>query len=155
MFMRFRGGGVGHLGTRYLNSRLKENNHDWVDEEQEGATLASRDEDNNPYAHEEGGDGTEEDAGTREERTSLGKPSNEEDKEDNDDDGDGDDEEDNDDDDEEEEDNDDDDDDDEDTDNEQEALGNIDGGQDIDGEDEEPEAVDDDEILDEEGFAEL
>ena len=33
MFMRFRGGGVGHLGTRYLDSSLKVDNHESGDDD--------------------------------------------------------------------------------------------------------------------------
>jgi hypothetical protein len=159
MFMRFRG--VGHLGTRYLDSRLKEpeDNHDPGDGEQDEATLAGRHEDNSSYPHDERGDGIEEDSGpgTHEECTSRREPSNEEDENDKDgtedEDEDKDKAEDEDDDENEDEDEDEDEDEGGDADNEQEVLGNIDDGQDLDGEDE--EAMDDDEILDEEGFAEL
>jgi len=72
MFMRFRGGGVGHLGTRYLNSRLNEDSH----------TVA--DEGGDSYLHNLGeqGDGIEEDVGMHEERTSGREPCNEEGEED-------------------------------------------------------------------------
>ncbi|KAF8492425.1 hypothetical protein F5888DRAFT_1806853 [Russula emetica] len=60
MFIRFRGGGVGHLGTRYLDSRLKVDNHESADEQQD-------DEENNSYPHEEWGNGAEEESGTRHE----------------------------------------------------------------------------------------
>ncbi|KAF8495694.1 hypothetical protein F5888DRAFT_1804681 [Russula emetica] len=76
MFIRFRGGGVGHLGTRYLDSRLKVDNHESADEQQD-------DEENNSYPHEEWGNGAEEESGTRhEEYTGRKEPSNEEDVED-------------------------------------------------------------------------
>ena len=60
MFMRFRGGGVGHMGTRYLDSKLKDDNHDLDGERQEA------------------GSGAEEDLGTHEELTSQREPGNEE-----------------------------------------------------------------------------
>ncbi|KAF8497933.1 hypothetical protein F5888DRAFT_1803385 [Russula emetica] len=76
MFIRFRGSGVGHLGTRYLDSRLKVDNHESADEQQD-------DEENNSYPHEEWGNGAEEESGTRhEEYTGRKEPSNEEDVED-------------------------------------------------------------------------
>ncbi|KAF8483047.1 hypothetical protein F5888DRAFT_1812717 [Russula emetica] len=68
--------GVGHLGTRYLDSRLKVDNHESADEQQD-------DEENNSYPHEEWGNGAEEESGTRhEEYTGRKEPSNEEDVED-------------------------------------------------------------------------
>ena len=41
MFMRFRGGGVGHLGTLYLDWGLKKNNHESGDEQQVKVTFAA------------------------------------------------------------------------------------------------------------------
>ena len=61
MFMRFRGGGVGHIGTRYLDSKLKDDNRDLDGERQDA------------------GGGAEEDLGTYEEFTSRREPGNEED----------------------------------------------------------------------------
>jgi hypothetical protein len=84
MFMRFRGGGVGHLGTRHLDSRLKENNHDSVDAEQDEATLAGRHEDNSSYLQEGEGKDADEDSETDEEHTTKRIPSNEGDEEDED-----------------------------------------------------------------------
>ncbi|KAF8496015.1 hypothetical protein F5888DRAFT_1907611 [Russula emetica] len=84
VFMRFRGGGVGHLGTHYLDSRLKKHNHESGYEEQHEATVDDMFEDSNSHPHEEWGNGIEEDSGTHEERTSWRKPINEEDKEDED-----------------------------------------------------------------------
>ena len=70
MFMRFRGGGVGHLGTRYLASRLKEDNHELVDEQQDEATaIAGLYQDSNSFLNDED---IEENSGMHEE------PSNEE-----------------------------------------------------------------------------
>jgi hypothetical protein len=139
MFMRFRGGGVGHLGTRSLDSRLKDNPGD---EEQDEVTLVGRHENDNSYPHDERGDGIEEGSGpeTHEECTTRRNPSNKEGRND----GDGSEVEDKD------EDNHDAEDADEGADNEQVLLGNTDDGQDIEDED----AIDD-EILDEEGYAEL
>jgi hypothetical protein len=123
--MRFRGGGVGHLGTRHLDSRMKD------------------------YSQEVEGDGAEEDLGTHEERTIRGEPepSNREDEEEEDEDEDEDTDEDAGD--------DADEDAGEDAGEEQEESGNVNDEQDIDDDSEDEEAMDDDEILDEEGFAEL
>lgn len=127
--MRFRGGGVGHLGTRYLNTRLGADNHNLDGEQQDKAASTSMQVDRVPYSDEEPGDGTEDDQGTYEEFTSRGEPQarNEDDEEDEDEDEGRD----------------------EDTDSEREALRNTvtDDEQDLDDED--------DGILDAEGFAEL
>ena len=45
MFMRFRGGGVGHVGTHYLDSRLKEDNQEPDDDHQDETALEEVDED--------------------------------------------------------------------------------------------------------------
>ncbi|KAF8488597.1 hypothetical protein F5888DRAFT_1893304 [Russula emetica] len=79
VFMRFRGGGVGHLGTHYLDSRLKRHNNESGYEEQHEATVDDMYEDSNSHPHEEWGNDIEEDSGTHEERTSWRKPINEED----------------------------------------------------------------------------
>jgi hypothetical protein len=129
MFMRFRGGGVGHLGTRYLNPRLEADNHDLGGEQQDEVTLTSMQVDRDPNPDEEPGDGAMEDQGTYKEFTSRSEPRNEEDEEDEDEDEgeneDGSD----------------------DTDSEHEVLMDTDDEQDLDDED--------DGILDAEGFAEL
>src|SRR5882757_3237108 len=53
MFMRFRGGGVGHLGTRYLTSRLKEDDHDPGNEQQDEATIPGLYKVINSFSNEE------------------------------------------------------------------------------------------------------
>ena len=58
MFMRFQGGSVGHLGMRYLDTRLKEDIHASNDEQENNSELIIS-----------GGNGIEEDTGTQEERT--------------------------------------------------------------------------------------
>jgi hypothetical protein len=133
MFMRFRGGGVGHLGTRYLDSRLKEDNRELGDEQQDEVVFAGLYEDSNFYPHEEQTDGIEEDSGIHEEHTSRRELSNAEDEEVKD--------------------KDEDEDEDTDEDGEQEVSGNVSDKHDLDGED--GEVMNDDEILDEEEFAEL
>jgi hypothetical protein len=40
MFMRFRGGGVGHIETRHLDLKLKGDSHKSGDEQQDEATIA-------------------------------------------------------------------------------------------------------------------
>jgi hypothetical protein len=129
--MRFRGGGVGHLGTRYLNSRLKGDNHDTGNEQQDEAIES-----------------VEEDLRVHEEHPASGRipePSTEEGEEVEDEDADEDEDA--------EEDDDEGDLEDADADEEQRASGNASDEQDLDSEDE--EGMDDDEILDEGGFAEL
>jgi lipoate-protein ligase A len=79
MFMRLRGGGVGHHGTPFLDLRLKEDNHELGDEKKDGVTLVSRHEDNDSCLQEVQGDDFDEDSGTHEEHTTQRKPSNEED----------------------------------------------------------------------------
>lgn len=49
MFMRFRGGAIGHLGTRNLDSRLKEDNHESGGEQQDKATFAGMHKDSDSY----------------------------------------------------------------------------------------------------------
>jgi hypothetical protein len=66
--MRFRGGGVGHLGTLYLDSGLKKDNHESGDEQQVKVTFAAMHEDSNSYPHEEQDNGAEEVPGTRKEQ---------------------------------------------------------------------------------------
>ena len=152
MFMRFQGGSVGHLGTCYLDPRLKEpkDNNDWADKELDEETGADIYEDRNSYVYEEQGNGTQEDLEMHEGHANQREPSNkddelEEDKgQDNKDQG-------------EDEDNKDEDNKDqgEDNDNEQEISGNMDEEQDLEDEDKEGIQGDDNDILDEEGFAEL
>lgn len=84
MFMRLRGGGVGHLGTLYLDSGLKKDRHESCDEQQVKVTFTAMHEDTNSYPHEEQDDSAEEDPRTCEEHTSRREHSNEEDKEDED-----------------------------------------------------------------------
>ena len=69
MFMQFRGGGVGHLGTRHVDSRLKGDNYKLGDEQQ----------DNDSYLHEELGSGTQEDLEMHEEETGQRENTNEQD----------------------------------------------------------------------------
>lgn len=68
--MRLRGGGVGHLGTHYLDSRLKDNNHKLCDRQQEEARIAGMYDDSNSHLHKEWGDGIEDKSEMDEERTS-------------------------------------------------------------------------------------
>lgn len=144
MFMRFRGGGVGHIETRHLDLRLKE-------DKQDEATIAGIQEDSDSYLDEEQGDRVEEDLGEPEERTGrIGAVNDEDQCEDEDDEDQGEDE---DDEDEDDDDQGEDDDEGEDEHNEQSVLVNTRDEQDLDDEDE--EAMDDDEILDQEGFATL
>jgi hypothetical protein len=133
MFMRFRGGGVGHIGTRYLDSRMKDDNNESSHEHQEDSEerIADLYEDSDSYPQEERGDGVED----NEEHISRRKPSNEE-TEDEDDKG------------EDENEN-------ESEDGEQEVPGNMNDEQDFEDDLEDEEIMDDDEILDEEGYAEL
>jgi hypothetical protein len=138
MFMRYRGGGIGHLGTRCLDSRLKEDNFQIVDGQQDGEMISSIHEDSDSYPHEGEGDSIDEDPGMNEERTSIREPH---DKEDDHDDADAD----------EEVLSDDTSDGEDPDDEEKEAMNNE---QDLDNEDEEATA-NDDEILEEEGYAEL
>jgi hypothetical protein len=126
--MRFRGGGVGHLGTRYLDSRLKQQDHELEDEE----TDADMYEDINSHVHEDWSDGVEEDPGIHEECTGRGEPIDKEDKEDQDQDNE---------------------DQGKDENGEKDALGDMDDKQEFDDKDE--CGLDDNEILDKEGFAEL
>jgi hypothetical protein len=93
MFMRYRGGGVGHLGTRNLDSRLKENNnHELDDEEQDEASeaiLVDGHEGESSYPHEERGNSSEEDdedeGRTEDESEGKGKGKGKDGDEDNDD----------------------------------------------------------------------
>jgi hypothetical protein len=135
MFMRFRGGGVGHIGTRYLDSRMKDDNNDSSHEQQEDSeeTIADMYEDSDSYPQEERGDGVEEDTGRHEEHISRREPSNEETEDEDDKD----------------------EDEDESEDEEQEVSGNMNDEQDFDDDLEDEEIMGDDGILDEEGFAEL
>ena len=83
MFMRFRGGGVGRIGTRYLGSRVKDDNNESSHEHQDDSEerIADLYEDSDSYWQEERGDGVdsavEEDNGRHEEHISRRKPSNE------------------------------------------------------------------------------
>lgn len=135
MFMRFRGGGVGHRGTRHLNSRLKDqsdHSHVLGDEEQNEETLAGRNEGNSSYPYEEQEYGGENDSDLDEEHTSRRQLNNDEDRDNNGNNSD------------------------KDTDNKHEVLGSIDGREDHDDNDEElDKPINADEILDEEGFAGL
>ena len=74
--MRFRGGGVGHVVSRYLDSRLKETNHDANDEQQDDTTLADLHEDGS-IPDEEWGDDSEVGSAIHKEHTSQREPSNE------------------------------------------------------------------------------
>src|SRR5712672_421 len=67
--MRFRGGGVGHLGTRYLDSRLKKDNIELGNEEQHDATGDDLCEDSDSDPHNEWSDGIEGDLAVQEART--------------------------------------------------------------------------------------
>ena len=127
MFMRFRDGGIGHLGTCYLNTRLGADNHDLGGKQQDEPMFTGMQVDRDPYLDEEPEDGTEDDQGTNKEFTSRGESRNKDDKEDEDEDEGGD----------------------EDTDSECEALRNTDDDseQDLD--------IEDNGILDAKGFAEL
>jgi hypothetical protein len=148
MFMRFRGGGVGHLGTRHLDSRLKDNGHKSGDGHQEEARDAEEIS-SHPHDSEKRRNGIQEESESEEEGTGQREANNnapvedEEDEDENENEGV---------------------DEDEDEDEDEDRLGDIvdkgegtsrnmdDDGQD---EDEDEEAIDDDEILEEEGYAEL
>ena len=149
MFMRFRGGGVGHIETRHLDLKLKGDSHKSGDEQQDEATIAGIQEDSDSYSDEERlrGDRVEEDLGVCEEHTGRREAIDDEGRDD-DDQGEDQDDEDQDDDDQGE-----DEDEDGDENNEQSVLVNTHDEQDLD--DEGEEAMDDDEILDREGFAVL
>lgn len=141
--MRFRGGGVGHLGTRCLDSRLKDDRTSR--DEQQGEEVIDgihdSEDDSDRCMDEEQGDGTdkeqgnsiEEDPETREGHTGRREHSNEEGEEDDLED----------------------EDEDEDTGQEQEEPGNVSDEQDPDDKDEDEDAKNDAEILDEEGYADL
>ena len=143
MFMRFRGGGVGHIGTRHLDMRMKDDNNDSSHEQQDDLEeiIADLYEDSDSYLQEERGDGVEEDNGRHEEHISRRKPSNEETEDEDDKD--------------EDENESEDEDENESEDEEQEVPGDMNDEQDFDDDLEDDEIMGDDEILDEEGFAEL
>lgn len=84
MFMRLRGGGVGHLGTRSRDSRLKGDSHEPSDEQRDEATFAVMHEESDSYLDDERGDRVEEDSGVHEERTGRREDIDEEDQEDED-----------------------------------------------------------------------
>ena len=96
MFMRFWGGGVGHLGTHHLDSRLKGDNHKSDDGQQKEARVGGMYENGN-HLSEEQNDGMERDEeggeGGEGERTSSREANDnkgDEEDEDEDEDGDGD-----------------------------------------------------------------
>ena len=78
MFMRFRGGGVGHIGTRYLDSRMR-NNSDRSDAEQqdEEGMSGTHEDESDSLPQEEWGDSIEEESRAHEERISHTEPGNE------------------------------------------------------------------------------
>ena len=78
MFMRFRGGGVGHIGTRYLDSRMR-NNSDRSDAEQqdEEEMSGTHEDESDSLPQEEWGDSIEEESRAHEERISHTEPGNE------------------------------------------------------------------------------
>jgi hypothetical protein len=150
MFMRYRGGGVGHLGTRDLDSRLKGDIHELACEEQDevseviaglsengnSESFPARDRWEAPVTHEERASQREPSNDNGKEVETKGDSDDEDEDEDNDEDEDGygDNE-------------------DEDEDEAQEVLGNASDEQDLDDEDE--EAMNDADVLAREGFGEL
>jgi hypothetical protein len=84
MFMRFRGGGVGHIVTRYLDLRMKD---DGKEEQQiEGGDIMYEDSDSDPQ--EEWGDSVEDEYGAHTSR-SVNEASNDEDQDEDQDEGEG------------------------------------------------------------------
>ncbi len=145
MFMWFQGGGVGHLGTHCLDSRLKKDNHTLRDEQQDKEVIDgihnSEDDSDHCMDKEQGngmdkeqGNSIEEDPEMYEEHTGCREHSNKEG---------------------EEEDKDKDKDKDKDTGKEQEVSENVSDKQDLDDKDKGEGAKNDAEILDEEGYADL